>query len=91
MIFHRLARFLREVVGSALPTSRTLVFGTKEDWAELNRLFYEKYPHLRTIACEECKTEYRDFENCPECGHSRRVQLALPDTVTFPSALAQKR
>ncbi len=66
-------------------------FGTKEDWAEVNRLFYEKYPHLREIACDGCKTEYRDFEFCPKCGHSRRVQLDLSGDVTFPSAVAQKR
>lgn len=59
-------------------------------WDEMNRMFYEKYPHLREISCEKCKAEYRDFEICPKCGHSRRVQLGLPETVTFPQALAQK-
>jgi len=68
-----------------------IVLGGKVFWDQLNKWFYEKYPHLREIACEKCKTAYRDFEFCPKCGHSRRAQLSLPDTVTFTEALAQKR
>lgn len=55
-------------------------------WDEINQLFYEKYPHLRAITCEQCRQEYRDFEHCQKCGHSRREQLNLDATVTFPGS-----
>lgn len=55
-------------------------------WDKINRLFYEKFPHLRLIICERCQRGYRDFERCHGCGHSRREQLSLDATVTFPGS-----
>lgn len=46
-------------------------------WDELNLLYYEKFPNLRQIECESCSQQYRDFDQCPQCGHSRWVQLGV--------------
>jgi len=46
-------------------------------WDELNRLYYEKFPNLRQIECESCRQQYRDFDKCPRCGHSRWAQLGV--------------
>lgn len=51
--------------------------GGEQFWGELNRLYYEKFPYLRQIDCEQCGQEYRDFDNCPNCGHSRWTQLGI--------------
>lgn len=60
---------------------KQVVLGGKAFWDELNRMYYEKFPKLREIACETCGQVYRDHERCPSCGHSRRKQLYLPEST----------
>ena len=52
-----------------------IVLGGDDFWAELNRLFYEKYPELRRLDCGVCQAAYCDFPSCPVCGYLRAVQL----------------
>lgn len=56
-----------------------IILGGKDFWDWLNGLYYQKFPELREISCEACGQVYRDFDNCPTCGHSRRKQLRLPE------------